>query len=160
KAPRDLPARCNDLRDLRVRVEKLLRRHEMHAPVPRVALLVLLTAERQLLAVADRREPVPRDAERREVVLDGLGAPSAEREVVLDRAALVAVSLDLGARARVALQPLGVRGEDVACAAVELVGVVGEVDVLQHAALFRVETMLEALEAAALGETAFTARAH
>src|SRR5206468_2595733 len=82
------------------------------AAVPRVAGLALLAAERQLLAVADRGKPIGGDAERDEVVLHRLRAARAERKVVLDRAALVAVALDLGARARVVLQPLGVRGED------------------------------------------------
>ena len=73
----------------------------MPPAVPRPARLALLRAERALLAVTDRVDPVGRNAEVREVAADAQSAPLAEREVVLVRPALVAVSLDLDRERRV-----------------------------------------------------------
>src|SRR5206468_9174785 len=67
--------------------------HGVHPPVPGPAGVVLLVAERELLAVADGRQPVGGDALGDEVVLYRLRPLRAEREVVLDRTAAVAMSL-------------------------------------------------------------------
>src|SRR2546422_845999 len=59
--------------------------------------------EGALLAVRDRREPVARDTVAHEIIFGRARALLAEGQVVLDRAALVAVSLDHDA-ARVLLE--------------------------------------------------------
>src|SRR5262249_5175698 len=69
-------------------------------PVAGPALFALLLAERQLLPVADGRHPIRRDALIRQVVLHRLGALRAEREVVFDGAAAVAVAFELHLRTR------------------------------------------------------------
>src|SRR5262245_64742875 len=60
--------------------------------VPLPAVFGGLPAQRDLLAVGHRFEPRRRHAELNQVVEGSLGAPLAEREVVLDRASLVGVS--------------------------------------------------------------------
>ena len=67
--------------------------------------------ERPLLAVGDRAEPRRVDAVLDEVGLDRVGAALAEREVVLDRPALVAVPLEQDVGARVVDQHLAVGGQ-------------------------------------------------
>src|SRR4051812_49424298 len=106
----------------------------MNAAIPLIAGFGLLAADRQLLAVADRRKTAGRDAERHQVILRGFRATRAEREVVLDGAALIAMPFDLGPGARVLLQPGGVRAQHVTRLAVDLRRVVREVNVLQDAA--------------------------
>src|SRR3989442_4355440 len=69
------------------------------------ARLVVLRAQRALLAVADDRDPVRPDALGHEVVHRGLRAPLAERHVVFVGAALVAVPLDEQELTRARLQP-------------------------------------------------------
>src|SRR5262249_29450249 len=82
----------------RIRVRGLAtllgRDHEVSAPVLRPAGLARFGADGTLLAVRDRLDPRAIDPQRGEIVLRGVGAPLPEREVVLVRAALVAMSLD------------------------------------------------------------------
>ena len=85
---------------------------EVGAAVARPALLGGLLAERDLLAVGHGLQAVGGDAQRDQVVVGGLGAPLAEGQVVLDRAALVAVALDGDAQEVELLQGLGVLGQD------------------------------------------------
>src|SRR5216684_5655646 len=73
---------------------RLARHREVVAPIAGPAVLRRLLAERYFLSVGHGLEAVRGHAERHEVVVGGLGAPLAEREVVLDRPALVAVPLD------------------------------------------------------------------
>ena len=87
------------------------------------------------------------DAERHQVVLHGLGALGAEREVVLDGAALVAVAFDLGRARGFSFSHSALARSTSRALTVELVGVVGEVDVLQDAVLFGTEATLVAIEA-------------
>src|SRR5437016_14243374 len=90
----------------------LLRPHEKMRPaVLAPARLVVLRAQRALLAVADDRDPVRPDALGHEVVHRGLRAPLAERHVVFVGAALVAVPLDEQESTRARLQPRRVRVE-------------------------------------------------
>src|SRR5262249_2697072 len=84
------------------------------APVARPALLVLVVTERELLAVADGRQPVGRDPLRDEVVLHRLRTLGAAGQVVLDGAASVGVPLELDVGTCVLAQPSEVAGEDVA----------------------------------------------
>ena len=55
---------------------------------------VLLGADRRFFALADHQHPVGCDAEADEIVLDGVAAALAERQVVLVGAARVRVTLD------------------------------------------------------------------
>src|SRR5262249_44872364 len=99
---------------------------EMRAPVLRVRALVVTGIERKLLAVADRAQAIAWNSQRDEIRAGGGGAPLAQRQIVLGRAALVAVSLDRDGPGWIALQDarilierlLAVRTE---VAAVELV---------------------------------------
>src|SRR5581483_3678074 len=134
------------LRPLR-RPGSLAEDHRVDAPVARPAALRLLPTERQLLAIADRRDALRLDAEPDEVILDRLGALGPERQVVLDRAAIVAVPLELDLRAAVLPQPVGVAIEDGARFAVQVVLVEGEVHVLEDTVLFGREAAAGALEA-------------
>src|SRR5579864_153996 len=76
------------------RQQKLLRIHEMTAPVLLPARFIGLGAERFLLAVADRLDAVRCNSRRHERILHRTGTVVAERKIVLGRTALVAVSLD------------------------------------------------------------------
>src|SRR5208282_1585740 len=69
--------------------------------------LVRADHRRTLLAVADGGNPPGLDAKGRQILLGGGGAALAERQVVLARAALVAVTLDGHGVLRILLQPLG-----------------------------------------------------
>ena len=64
------------------------------AAVLRPAALLGLGADRALLAVGEGAQPVAGHAQRAQVVLDRVGAPLAEGQVVLVGAALVGVPLD------------------------------------------------------------------
>src|SRR4029077_15246927 len=66
----------------------------MAAAVLLPASLVVLRAERLLLAEADGAEAVGRNAQRDKILLDGAGAAIAKAEVVFGGAALVAVAFD------------------------------------------------------------------
>src|SRR5262249_32327727 len=90
---------------------------------------------RPLLAVGDGLQPVPVDAERDEIVLHGIGAPLAQREVVFARAALVAVTFDRDAILRVLLQPCGLLLQRVLRIRANLVAVVVEEDPIADAHL-------------------------
>src|SRR5688572_19875762 len=86
---------------------------EVCPPILLPAALVLLAANRALLAIRDDRDAVGLDALRHEVVHGGLGAALAQREVVLVGTALVAVSLDEDQVVGVGLQPRRVAVEDL-----------------------------------------------
>src|SRR5215469_17888382 len=77
------------------------------AAVLRVGLFARAGNGGALLAVADRRNAGSRNARRNQDVLRRLGAPLAEREIVLARAALVAMALDRDCNVRIAPQPIG-----------------------------------------------------
>src|SRR5258706_15550707 len=98
----------------------------MRATIALPAGFILLVAERKLFPVADRREPVAPDAERHQVVLHGLGTLGAERQVVLDRAAMVAVPFDFDLRGAVLLQPLRILLQRRALLLGEIVAIVVE----------------------------------
>src|SRR5262249_59096080 len=72
----------------------LRRDHEMRAAVLRPGRFIVPRVERELLAVAHGPDAIARNAERDEVRLHRYRPPLAERQVVLGRAALVAMSLD------------------------------------------------------------------
>src|SRR5579875_3216005 len=76
----------------------------MCAAVLLPARLIMVGAERMLLAPAHRSQPIGSHAERNQKLACRIGAPLAQSEVVLERAALVTVSLDrhpdLGVRAQ------------------------------------------------------------
>src|SRR6266516_7377887 len=132
--------------------------HRVDPPVARPACVVLLVAEGQLLAVADGRDALGGDALSHQVVLHGLRPLGPERQVVLDGAAAVAVPLELDLGAAVLAQPVEVAGERVTGGAVEVVAVVGEVDVLQDAVLLGRQPPLLALEARAARPEALLAQ--
>src|SRR5262245_25919920 len=79
--------------------------NEVGSPVPLPAALRGFVTQGQLLAVADRRHPLIRHSERDEVLFGDARALGTEGKVVLDRSAVVTVSLDLHRRSRVRLQP-------------------------------------------------------
>src|SRR5579871_2005476 len=90
----DAPSRARKTRGP-PRSRWLLRRnHEVSAPVLRPAGLLLLVAERLLLAHADHVDPVGGDPEVHQVVVHGIRAALAECEVVLARAPRVGMPLD------------------------------------------------------------------
>src|SRR5438874_11770502 len=79
-----------------------------HAPaVLRIGGIIRMRDLRTLLAIADRRHPGRRGTERDEDVFHRLSAAFAERQVVLSRPALVAMSLDRDADIAIATQPVG-----------------------------------------------------
>src|SRR5713226_4347279 len=131
----------------------------MGTPVARPAGLVLLVTEGQLLAVADGRNALGGDALSHQVVLHGLRPLGPECQVVLDGAAAVAVPLELDLGVVVLAQPVEVAGERVTGGAVELVAVVGEMDVLQDAVLLGRQPLPAALEARAARPEALLAQA-
>src|ERR1051325_9120718 len=67
---------------------------EVRAAVLLPAVLAALAAERTLLAIAHGAQPLGADAEGRQVLLGGVGAPVAQRQVVVVGAALVGVAFD------------------------------------------------------------------
>src|SRR6058998_2576575 len=71
-----------------------LLRQEHRPPVLAPARLVLLRAERALLAVGDHRHPVGGNAARGEVVHGALGPTVAEGQVVFGGSPLVTMALD------------------------------------------------------------------
>src|SRR5713226_3442814 len=76
----------------------------MAAAVLLPAGFVALHAEGLLLAEADRAQAVGRNAQRNDVLLDGVGAATAETQVVFRGAALVAVAFDGHFERRVVLE--------------------------------------------------------
>src|SRR5262245_47476829 len=86
---------------------------EIGATVLALAFLGVLGADRPFLAVGDGRQPLPGDSVGLEVFHCRLRSPIAEGQVVLGRAALVAVALDEHQRVRVLLQPRRVVGQRV-----------------------------------------------
>src|SRR5574341_571908 len=110
----------------------------MRAAVLGVGGLVAARVERPLLAVRDDAQPCARDSQAREVVAHGARPLLAERQVVLDGAALVAVPLDDHADAALALQPQRVLLQDGARLVGERRAVVLEAHVCERAALAHV----------------------
>src|SRR5689334_20977343 len=78
--------------------------HKVTPPVMGKRLFGLAGVEGELLAVADRAHPFRRDAERDQERFHRDGATFSESEVVLSRAAIVAVSFDGDHPARILLQ--------------------------------------------------------
>jgi len=68
--------------------------HDVDAPVPLPAGLIVFRAYRALLAIADQRELTGGDSHLDEEILSGRGPSVAQRQVVLSRTPLVAVSLN------------------------------------------------------------------
>src|SRR5207248_1035493 len=81
---------------------------------------------RALLAIADRRDPRPRDAGRRKDVFHRLSPAFAERQIVLARASLVAMALDRDADIAIAPQPVGLALQDLLALGRNLGAVIGE----------------------------------
>ncbi len=92
---------------------------------------MVLGADRALLTVAHEREAVGSDALGDQIIDRGLGATLAECEVVLVRAALVAVTLDEHERVAVRAQPRRARLERLGGVEADVRLVVIEVDVGQ-----------------------------
>src|SRR5204863_5449884 len=91
-----------------------LRRHdEMRAAVLRPRRLVVPGVERELLAVAHRTKPVGGDAERHEIGARGDRPAFAQRQIVLGRAAFVAMAFDRDGPASVSLQQGGIVVENL-----------------------------------------------
>src|SRR5690349_2493401 len=91
-------------------------------------LLVVAGIDRTLGAVGDGQHPVRLNTQALQVALHRRGAPLAQRDVVLARAALVAVALDGDGNGRELLQPGGLPLQGLAGGVVERGAVVGEVD--------------------------------
>src|SRR5262245_17944493 len=114
----------------------------MRATSPLPAGLVPFRALRALLAVADGTKLVSRDSKLQQKLLGGARPLIAETEVVLGRAALVAMALhdDRGVREISQNRPdsSGVAGQYVACVGADIALVVIEVRVLhvRHQPLF------------------------
>src|SRR5208282_3838839 len=110
----------------------LLLNDKVVAPVLRPAGFVVLVAQRQLFAIADRRHAAGVDAQRLEVILGGLRALGAERNIVFLGAALVAVPFDLHVGLRMVRKPGRVRFQDRTVLLLDVVGVVAEMDVAKR----------------------------
>src|SRR3954454_16012945 len=82
-------------------------------------LLVVAGIDRTLGAVGDGQHPVRRHAQSLQVALHRRGAPLAQRDVVLARAALVAVAFDGDGDGRELLQPGGLPLQGLAGGVVE-----------------------------------------
>src|SRR5215467_7675380 len=104
------------------------------APILRPAAFVVIGAERQLLAVADRRHPAGVDSERLQVVLAGLCALGAQRDIVFLRSAFIAKALDLDLGIRMRLEPARVGFEHWAVLILDRVIVVSEMNVAERTA--------------------------
>src|SRR5262249_41154567 len=102
---------------------------EVRAAVLRPARVVMIAALWSFLSVADRRYACRLNALRDEVIHRGLGAPIAERQVVLFGAALVAVPFDEQARVRVGAEPPGIGVQDLGVAGPDHILVEIEMDV-------------------------------
>src|SRR5260370_40394180 len=101
----------------------------MAATVLLPASLVALSAEGLLLAEAGGVEAIGSNSERLEILLDGIGSANAEAEVVLRRAALVAVAFNGCFDGRVRLQEVRGLGESYAGIRTSVCRVVVEVGV-------------------------------
>ncbi len=86
-----------------------------------------------LLAVGERREAVLADPHRAEITLGGHGPPLAQGQVVLGRAALVAMAFDAHLELPMAAQEARVVGQPLARFARQVPAVVGVVDVVEEA---------------------------
>src|SRR3954469_2808829 len=104
----------------------------MRPPVLRECPLIVTRLERELLPVTDDAEAVGGDAERDEICARRDGAPFTQRQIVLGRAALVAVTFDGDGPGRVALQRRRVGVQHRLRVAGELAAVVLEEDRLQR----------------------------
>src|SRR5207247_2050658 len=91
--------------------------------------LVMLAAQRPLLAIADRHQACRCDALRDEVVDGGFRASIAERQVVLFRSPFVAVPLDQHLSILVGAEPSRIRVEDLGVAGADRILVEIEMDV-------------------------------
>src|SRR5664279_1188606 len=108
----------------------LLRINEVGAAVLLPASFGALAAGRFFLAVADGTDARRRDSLLDQCLLGGIGAILAQRQVVLDGSALVAVALDDESHARMLLQELRIRIDDGFGLWRDFVAVVGEEYVL------------------------------
>ena len=72
------------------------------------ALLVILATHGKLFAVADRRNALAWDAEGCQIIFRALRPLGAQRQIILRRAAIIAVPLDLNRARRVLFQPFGI----------------------------------------------------
>src|SRR5262249_57747893 len=120
----------------------------VHPAVARPALLGVLLTQRQLLPVTDRLQTLGGNALPHQVVLDGLCALRAQRQIVLDGPAVVAMPLELDGGLGVVAQPGDVVVELGTRRLVDVVAVVVEVDVLQRAALGGTEALPRPLDTA------------
>src|SRR5512140_75543 len=86
-----------------------------HAPIVRAPPVSVVAGDRLALAESPRRDAVPRNALRNQVVLHRVRAAFRERLVVLHGSNAVRVSLDLDFRARMLLEDRHDLLERVAC---------------------------------------------
>src|SRR5258708_39153692 len=100
----------------------------MIAAVLRPATLVVILASGKLLTVTDCRDSAAGDTERHQVILGGLRAFCTESDIVLLRAALIAMGFDLNPALRVSLQPGSVGAQHRSVLRLDRVLVVREVD--------------------------------
>src|ERR1700689_2804846 len=79
----------------------------MRTAIPLPALLSVFLADRFFLAVADRLHAIGADAQRFQELLGRVGAPLSKAQVVLGRAALVAIALKFDLYLSIRAQVLG-----------------------------------------------------
>src|SRR5438477_3540142 len=132
-SPRTPPAKAHRAGPPLLGLPRLARHREVVAAVAGPAVLGGLLAERDLLAVRHRLETVGGDAKGHQVIEGGLGPPLAQGEVVLDRAALVAVPLDGHAQEVEPLERIRVLVEGRAVGLPDVRAVVVEVDLREEA---------------------------
>src|SRR6266851_154250 len=121
---------------------------EMSAPILRPATFVVLVAQRQFLAVADRRDAISSNPQRFEVLFGGLCAFGAQRDVELFRATLIAMAFDLNSGALVPLlsEPSRVGSQDFAILGSDCEFVQIEMDVGKRTAVGAEPSLLPVFE--------------
>ena len=104
----------------------------MVAAVFRPAVFGMFGAQRQLLAIADSRHTVSRDAQRLQIVLGGLRALGAKSDIVFLRTAFVAMAFDLNVAVRIFLQPVGIVVQNLAILRAHGLVIVTKMDLAQR----------------------------
>src|SRR5579862_2505184 len=95
----------------------------------------MLLTQRKFFAVADSRHSARRNSQRREVVFGRLRALGAKCDVVILRAALVAIAFDLHVGIWMRLQPARIGTQHRTVLRLDRVIIISEMDIRERAAL-------------------------
>src|SRR5690348_18201470 len=89
-------------------------------------------AQRQLLAIADRRHTVSRDAQRLQIVLGGVRALGTTSDIVFLRTAVIAMAFDLNMATQIFLQPVGIVVQNLAILRAHCIVIIIEMNIAQR----------------------------